>query len=236
MDSRHALIIKAIHERKRTILGELEWKTVPWTKHAKSTKHLVLEALVEIPGMLEDFDTISGIDDTKEQQQQYSRLLGSCWAHDALLIRWNDTWQSVTSVEDDALLLYWASCLFLYSSTALLSGKLDTPKAQLPERVTNLGQYIDRLAEAIPKFFEDGTPREAVLMGIFPLGVCLQFMLLTEHSPSNMGSKHSELVSDAPGDGGKQTSSLDSCYSDSTWEVRVDVLEQSAAGQGCSPC
>lgn len=184
VDARLALIIKAIHERKWTPLSGTEWKTIPWTKHEKNAKHALIDVLVEIPGILQDIDRLHGISEDEEKNEECRRLLGLCWVYDHLLTQWHDTTQPVVTCDaDDVVLLYWTTCLFLYSSMGLLANKLGHPATHLPERGTNLRQHVDHIAEAIPVFFEDGVAREAMLQAVFPLGSCLQFMFLLEASP-----------------------------------------------------
>lgn len=192
VDSRLVIIIKAIHERKRTRLCEPEWKTRPWTKHVKSPRHALLDIMVDLPGLLEGIDKVSEVDDAEKMKERCSRLLDSCWICDKVLMRWYDTLRpAAVTTTDDTLLLYWTTCLYLYSSMNLLKKKLGNDRAlQMPERVTNLHQYIYSIAEAIPVFYEDSVPRG---QAIFPLGVCLQFMQLLESSATHMDVDHSGL-------------------------------------------
>ncbi|KAG6363685.1 hypothetical protein INS49_008786 [Diaporthe citri] len=192
-------IIDGIKRRKRTSLSRDEWKTVPWTKHAKGTKDQLLDILVEVPGFFEDVDNCESLADPEMKHEEYRRLVATCLSLHAQLQAWYgalppgqryvDT--SGLGVEDEraieelpgmyTMLLYWATCLYLYNAMRVHSQK--RPASVPPflsdiKDAVNLGQYVSNMSRLLPFFFNPNAGKANLLLAAFPLGTALQFMLL----------------------------------------------------------
>lgn len=190
-------IIDGIKRRKRTSLSRDEWKTVPWTKHAKGTKDELLDILVEVPGVFEDIDNCESLADPELKQVEYRQLAATCLSLHAQLQAWYDSLPpgqsyvdtSGLEIEDDraieelpgmyTMLLYWSTCLYLYNAMRVHSRRRPASVPPfLPEGAVNLGQYVSSMSRLLPFFFNPNAGKANLLLAAFPLGTALQFMLL----------------------------------------------------------
>ena len=190
-------IIDGIKRRKRPSLSRNEWKTVPWTKSSKQTKDLLLDILVEVPGILEDIDNCESQDDPDIRHDEYWRLVVSCLGLHAQLRDWYDalppehryvdTFSLIT--EDDrateelpgmyTMLLYWSTCLYLYNAMRVHGQRRPASVPPfLPEDAMDLGQYVSNVARLLPFFFKPNAGKANLLLAAFPLGTALQFITL----------------------------------------------------------
>lgn len=77
------------------------------------------------------------------------------------------------------MLLYWASCLYLYNAMRVHSDRRPASVPPfLPDAATDLGQYISNMSRVLPCFFHPDAGKSNLLLAAFPLGTALQFMLL----------------------------------------------------------
>lgn len=190
-------IIDGIKRRKRTVLSRDEWKTVPWTKHAKGTKDELLDILVEVPGFFEDIDNCENLADPDMKHEEYRRLIATCLNLHAQLGDWYDALPpeqryvdtSRLGIEDEraieelpyiyTMLLYWSTCLSLYNAMRVHSQRRPACVPPfLPEGAMNLGQYVSNMSRLLPFFFNPDAGKANLLLAAFPLGTALQFMLL----------------------------------------------------------
>lgn len=192
-------IIDGIKRRKRTSLSRDEWKTVPWTKHAKGTKDELLDILVEVPGFFEDIDNCESLADPEMKHEEYWRLVATCLSLHAQLQAWYDALPpgqrfvdtSDLGIEDEraveelpgmyTMLLYWATCLYLYNAMRVHSRRRPASVPSfLPDikDAANLGQYVSNMSRLLPFFFNPDAGKANLLLAAFPLGTALQFMLL----------------------------------------------------------
>lgn len=190
-------IIDGIKRRKRTPLSREEWKTVPWSIHHKGTKDMLMDILVEVPGFFEDIDNCESLADRDMQQREYRRLVATCLSLHAQLQDWYNALPpgqryadtSGLGTEDErvieelpemyTMLLYWATCLYLYNAMRVHSQRrpANVPPF-LPQGALNLGQYVSNMSRLLPFFFNPGAGKANLLLAAFPMGTALQFMLL----------------------------------------------------------
>lgn len=158
---------------------------------------MLLDILVEIPGVFEDIDNCEGLDDREMRHEEYRRLVATCLSlHTELQIWYNalpperrymDT-QGLEAEDERAIeelpdmymmLLYWATCLYLYNALRVHSGRrpANVPPF-LPDGAKDLGQYISNMSRILPFFFNPDAGKSNLLLAAFPLGTALQFMLL----------------------------------------------------------
>lgn len=91
-DSRLHLVYPEIHHRKRSVFNSPQWKTIPWSHVPKSPKDELVDILLEIPGLLEDFDcSVAHSHGQAPQEQTSSReqLRARCLLHDTQLRHWS---------------------------------------------------------------------------------------------------------------------------------------------------
>ncbi|KAG8164676.1 hypothetical protein KVR01_004951 [Diaporthe batatas] len=197
LDSRLFWIIDGLKRRKRTPLSRDDWKTIPWSKHPKSTKDLLLDILVEIPGVLEDIDNCEGLESHERKREEYRRLVAVSLGLHTELESWYDAMpperryagahglgtgdeQVIEELpEMYTMLLYWATCLYLYSAMRVHSDRRPASVPPfLPYAATDLGQYIGNMSLVLPFFFDPDAGKSNLLLAAFPLGTALQFKLL----------------------------------------------------------
>ncbi|KAH7020906.1 uncharacterized protein B0I36DRAFT_367382 [Microdochium trichocladiopsis] len=58
VDGRMQLTITACTTRKRTFLNDQQWRTVPWSVKPKTSRDLLIDILIQIPPILEDYDAL----------------------------------------------------------------------------------------------------------------------------------------------------------------------------------
>lgn len=156
-----------------------------------------MDILVEVPGFFEDIDNCESLYDPDIKQEEYRRLVATCLSLHAQLqdwyndlppgLRYVDTFKLGT--EDErmiqelpdmyTMLLYWATCLYLYNAMRVHSQRraVGVPPF-LPDAALNLGQYVSHMSRLLPFFFNPNAGKANLLLAAFPLGTALQFMLL----------------------------------------------------------
>ena len=181
--------------RKKSMLSSPEWKTIPWCEKPKNSRDLLLDILIDMPGLLEDLDALNECPSSQERQRLRQELIGKCWMYDALLLDWANSicpsqqpfGSSYQPPEDEivspqqlahahGLSLYWTTCLLLYSTLASASG---SSSILLPER-TDPRVYIGSIAKVVPVLLRAGSGMYGQHIAALPLGVALQFAMATD--------------------------------------------------------
>ena len=181
-------IVSALKLRKRTILAEEKWKTVPWTLHEKRSKDKLLDILADTPSLREDFDTMKKCTDLALQRAQTERLLERCWSLESDLQKWYAETASEMIVDQQFFedstevnlvqlaaahlaTTYSATCIILYS----ILRELVEPLAPLPAR-TELRPYARQIAKTASIFFHPrvGTYRQH--LAPFPILIALRYI------------------------------------------------------------
>ncbi|KAH8680733.1 hypothetical protein BX600DRAFT_543431 [Xylariales sp. PMI_506] len=131
-DGRLHLVIPDIIARKASVLGNPDWKTMPWLKIPKTPKDYLLDIVIEIPGLFEMLDMFGTECERSNGAGSKLYFCKMCRGISDGLRTWYNTTGStieslicanlssgstVTSVEDVAkgqlLLIYWC-CIILY--------------------------------------------------------------------------------------------------------------------------
>lgn len=163
----------------------------------KGTKDRLLDILVEVPGVFEDIDNCESLDDPDIKQEEYRRLVATCLSLHTQLQEWYNAlppgqrYVDVLDlgIEDErvieelpdmyTMLLYWATCLYLYNAMRVHSQRRAAGVPHfLPEAALNLGQYVSNMSRLLPFFFNPDAGKANLLLAAFPLGTALQFILL----------------------------------------------------------
>ncbi|EER44735.1 conserved hypothetical protein [Histoplasma capsulatum H143] len=177
----------AVQARKRIILSNPEWKTIPWNEIPKTPKDLLIDILVEIPTFLEKMDIMRACLDQEIQEFQRRDLLQSCWELENELVSWRievgitdptyslDAEHSTFSLDYLAachiMCLYWAICIILYSSLRILS----CPQVILPPQ-TDPRIYCGRIAKAMPLLLHPQSGAYGVHLASFPVAISLMYL------------------------------------------------------------
>ncbi len=185
-------------QRKKLVLGTPEWKSTPWQVIPKNLKDVLVDVLVDIPGLLEDFDNMQSCTEAGRQEALRLEVVEKCWEHDGQLLHWfgrvvcqadHPGRRPVpTSREKDAITyvavihgmtLFWTACLVVYSILSLASG----PEAGLPDR-TDPRYYARKLAEAIPILLHPSAGLYGLQSASLPLEIALRYTTAITCSPS----------------------------------------------------
>ncbi len=170
------------------MLASPEWKTIPWLKHPKMPKDMLIDILVEIPGLLEDLDRMRDCEDEDEREILEIDLRRRCSSYDRELQAWNkhsaptERFGAIVSRSEDNLsagdlsVVYimassWATALLLYGTMRDLAEDPD----HVPERAS-LWPYVEKIAQCAKYFFHPSTGNFGKEMANFPLGLALQFL------------------------------------------------------------
>ncbi|KAK3341933.1 hypothetical protein B0T25DRAFT_465775 [Lasiosphaeria hispida] len=162
-DERVELALSSILWRKGLALSTPEWKNIPWQEIPKDLKDVLVDVLVDIPGLVEDLDRLRRCTDAGIQAHFHLKLVQDCWEHDRQLRAWLGLVHQLTDpgkrvCKDPAspeslvthiaqvhgMSLYWTSSLVVYSILREASG----PEAVLPAH-TDPMYYACNLVDAI---------------------------------------------------------------------------------------
>lgn len=142
---RAAIIFSAVQRREGTFISSKEWCTIPWELHDKPPWHRVMDIMAQVPELLENFDKLQAITSYEEWQVWKIELLEYCWILHRVLQTWYEDlpssfgleasaelWSSKESsqthspftieidfedqIHGQALILYWATCVLVYST------------------------------------------------------------------------------------------------------------------------
>ncbi|KAH6651042.1 hypothetical protein F5144DRAFT_589364 [Chaetomium tenue] len=72
----------------RLVLGAPEWKSIPWQKVPKDFKDILVDVLVDMPQLVEEFDNMRLCADATKRAALQVELEQKCWEHDQQLLAW----------------------------------------------------------------------------------------------------------------------------------------------------
>ncbi|KAE8154594.1 hypothetical protein BDV25DRAFT_147541 [Aspergillus avenaceus] len=104
-------IVHCIGTRKPTFLASPEWTSLPWKGYAKSPQQYLLDLLTEVPGFLQQMDTVVSVSDPLEK---YEKLAKICDNYSDFAIRL-DTWYETYKHHNPGP-LYWEQPSDLYKT------------------------------------------------------------------------------------------------------------------------
>ncbi|OCL10305.1 hypothetical protein AOQ84DRAFT_395 [Glonium stellatum] len=88
VEARMSGVILAIANRKTTFLSTPEWSTVPWEGTPKTIRDELIDIMVLVPHICEEFDKINACRDISRVVQRGQILVGKCWKLDDYLQKW----------------------------------------------------------------------------------------------------------------------------------------------------
>ncbi|KAK2809698.1 hypothetical protein FQN50_003543 [Emmonsiellopsis sp. PD_5] len=186
VDGRLHLTTSAIQARKKTVLSNPEWKTVPWREIPKTPKDRLIDIFVEIPTLLENLDIMRGCQETNTRATLQHELFQTCWELERELINWriqlgikDPTYtlgSSPYSLEHLAachiMCLYWSLCIILYSTLRIVSNNPQTP---LPPH-TEPRIYCHRIAEVVSLLLHPLAGGYGVHLTSFPVSAAMMYL------------------------------------------------------------
>ncbi|KAI9897920.1 hypothetical protein N3K66_007776 [Trichothecium roseum] len=153
-DGRLVSFILGTTRRQRSLFSRPEWTSIPWDDLAKTPHDKLLDAMIHLPGLLEDLDTISAHADPPDPQRQTlatERFLYRSRQVEQQLLRWKknmghqldkfdftkvgcDSNMPTAELDRDFALihlscLFWGACLLLYSAMEQAQDLLPTGPA-----------------------------------------------------------------------------------------------------------
>ncbi|KAK4155283.1 Sterigmatocystin biosynthesis regulatory protein [Chaetomidium leptoderma] len=199
-DERVDMALSSALRRKQFVLGTPEWKSVPWKETPKNLKDVLVDVLVDIPGLVVDFDNMRLCTEASRQAELRLELVQKCWEDDRQLLSWlnavcgqNNTNPGVPNpgrqrdivthvARVHGMVLYWTMCLVLYSILRAASA----PEADLPARTDPL-HHARHIAEAIPILLEPSAGLYGQQSAALPLEIAIQYTM--DMSPSSSESQ-----------------------------------------------
>ena len=153
-------------------------------------KDIIVDVLVDIPGLLEDLDSLRACKDEHRQLALRRNLIQQCWRYDRQLLSWHSGLSrgmnfccyqmpgleagQITIGERgriEAMSIFWAICLVVYATLSEISPQ----KTSFSDR-TNLQQYAAKLVEVIPRLVCPGAGLYSQDVAALPLALALPVM------------------------------------------------------------
>ncbi|KAH8897508.1 hypothetical protein GQ53DRAFT_888049 [Thozetella sp. PMI_491] len=202
-DERVEMALSALLSRKRLVLSNPEWKSVPWQEIPKDLKDVLVDVLVEMPGLLEDLDNTKSCAEPGKQAILQQRLIQRCWEHDRQLLHWfglvcggenpskhpfpeSTTRDAVTYVAVvHGMSLFWTTCIILYDTLSLAS----EPNIDLPEHA-DPGAYIGKLADALSILLKPGSGLYGRQSAVLLIEYAIQYITTS----TSLSRKNKELL------------------------------------------
>lgn len=205
--------LSSILHRKRLALSTAEWKSIPWQAIPKDMKDILVDALVDVPGLVEDFDNMQLCTEPNRQGALRAELVQKCWELDQQLRSWSSflrqmvkhgvnpctTEDIVTHIAQvHGMSLFWTTSLVLYTILRLAFGP-GQQRDNLPER-TDPMHHARKLAEAIGILLTPAAGLYGRQSAALPLGIALQYAPLAQSlSPSPEGGSLLEILNGLQG-------------------------------------
>ncbi|KAH7407045.1 hypothetical protein DE146DRAFT_676307 [Phaeosphaeria sp. MPI-PUGE-AT-0046c] len=189
---RYRPLIAAVRTRKRSVLNEERWKTVPWRGRTKTPEDTLLDIMAAVPESLENVDRFGTLSsDAPEDQAKDLETATKCWdlhnqLQEWLLINEHEIYKPITmeatpiefaNFQSASLTIrYWVLGLLIYST-------LDTA-CRIPNTDTNCThrgrphpRYFARLiARSAAYFFREEFGVTGPTRFAFPLGNAMLYM------------------------------------------------------------
>lgn len=175
--------------RKRSPLSDPKWKTVPWETTPKTPKDLVIDILIEVPGLLEDLDILKAQHDPSSYKILRHELIQKGWALESELAAWRSTVKIGNTAYSLNVLstpfsmdlfaaahimcIYWCACIVTYST---LRDVLSAPEAACLPPHMDPRIYFRRIAEAVTIMLHPSSGLYGVQATNFPTLLVLMYM------------------------------------------------------------
>lgn len=220
-----------LQSHKRCPLGNLEWKTIPWSTHPKWPKDKLLDILIEVPGILEDMATLKTSSSQPEKRYFLRQALEDrCWLCDRQLLSWStscgeaivafvESLIAVQDLDDNSKesapastdlamahlgMIYWTTCNLLSQILSWLREAAPSKEGTilLPPRI-DVHLYSHKVALLIPYFKKPGVGSYVITFIGFPVAVAASF-LARQDLVGDFSEARALLVRAFHGERGKQ--------------------------------
>ncbi|KAI1322411.1 hypothetical protein F5Y16DRAFT_404513 [Xylariaceae sp. FL0255] len=246
VDYRLHLIFPYLQNRKRCPLSSVEWKTIPWSIHPKSHKDQLIDVLVELPGILEDIETLETLSNQPEKQLLFHDLEERSWWCDSQLLSWSTSCGedvvtfiekiiAVPNLEDVSVasaplsidlakahlgMIYWTTYNMVSQilSWVRAANPSKEKTALLPPRL-DAHMYSRKVALLIPYFKNPGVGSYLVSFIGFPVTVAASF-LLRQSSAETSSEARALLIKAFRGEQGKR---LQDFLASWPWTTRAEL-------------
>ncbi|KAL1840424.1 hypothetical protein VTJ49DRAFT_498 [Mycothermus thermophilus] len=162
-DERAEMALSALLSRKQLPLEDPEWKSVPWREIPRDLKDVLVDVLVDVPGLVERYDKFASCTDASNREALRREVLERCQRLDSGLSGWFDAVRALAANtppsdclkcdEDQPVVhvarvvgmgLYYTTAMVLYSIFRIV----DTSQESLPAHA-DPELYATKLADAI---------------------------------------------------------------------------------------
>lgn len=182
-------------------MNQPAWKEIPWLWLPKDPKDVLLDILVDIPGVLAEFDNMKLCISANEREKRRGEPSSRCWAYDKELQAWelgigrpimdliamklaegnleNQTLSNEELSMAHLGVIYWVTCILLYP--VLHSVTAATETTMIPTRM-NPRLYCRKMARLLSYFLVRNAGGFVINMLTFPVGMALAYLRTVEGS------------------------------------------------------
>ncbi|KAH7066983.1 hypothetical protein BKA63DRAFT_523510 [Paraphoma chrysanthemicola] len=195
-NARYRPLIASVRTRKRTVLNEEQWKTIPWIGRAKTPNDTLLDIMAAIPEILENVDRWGNLSSgSLEDEAKDLQTSARCWTLHFQLQDWlsankHEIHTPVTTTPTPITfptfeiacltVRYWVTSLLLYTALDTASGvPPDDMSCTHPNR-PHPRQFARLILRATTYFFRTEFGATGATSIAFPLG---NTMLYTQRNP-----------------------------------------------------
>lgn len=176
--------------RKRSPMSDPKWITAPWQTIPKKPNDLIVDILIEITGLLEDYDSLKAQDDHDSRDELRQDLVLRCWQLESKLALWlstvhiDDTTYHALDVPDapfsiyvlaaaHLMCIYWCACIYVYSTLRDLLSESEIQR--LPPYV-NPQIFFRSIAEAVTVMLHPSSGVFGAQLAYFPTAVVMTYV------------------------------------------------------------
>ena len=191
-NARYRPLIAAVRTRKRTVLNEEQWKTLPWRGRVKTPNDSLLDIMAAIPEILERVDRWGNLSSgSREDEARDLETSAKCWTLHFQLQDWltaneheihtpvTTTPTPITFPTFEVACLttrYWVTSLLLYAALDTASGvPPDDPSYTHPNR-PHPRQFARLITRSTKYFFRPDFGATGATSIAFPLGNTMLYM------------------------------------------------------------
>ncbi|KAK4463508.1 Sterigmatocystin biosynthesis regulatory protein [Cladorrhinum samala] len=188
-DERVEMALSGILRRRRLPFSAPEWKSIPWKETPKDLKDILVDVLVDVPGLVEDFDVFRACIDPAEREDLRLALIDRCWALDEQLRAWFGLILKIITPKDPppefvvdlvvrvaqihGMMAFWTISLVMFTILHIASG----PEAHLLPARTDPIFFANKLANtALPILMDPQAGLFGHQSAVLPLEILYRFV------------------------------------------------------------
>ncbi|KAK3997871.1 Sterigmatocystin biosynthesis regulatory protein [Cladorrhinum sp. PSN332] len=201
-DERVELALSGIIRRKRLVFSSPEWKSIPWQEVPKDMKDMLVDVLVDMPGLVEDFDRFESCADPQTKEGLRLALVARCWELDRNLGAWFSMICAIVGPGDPppefvpdlvrlvaqihGMMVFWTSSMVLFTILHIASG----PEAHnIPERMDPMFFALKLANAALPILLQPRAGLYGQQSAVLPLEILLQFKKPLDRACASQANK-----------------------------------------------